>query len=179
MMYEKSRFRLEDEYEVANTMHFLHVKFRCDGEPFPALEGRAGFPLETCRCSRNTFVKDVLSEVPQPACEERIECVLDAARVLSIWWDPGSISLKVQHIMDRSYQVLRPKAVGFAYAFFRHRCLHVGIMAGTVPQKSVILSFAGSRLVAGSDEDHRVWLENWKRDGMEARRAVSAKGTGV
>ncbi|VDO61993.1 unnamed protein product [Haemonchus placei] len=60
--------RLEDEYEAANAMHFFHVKFLCDGQPFPALDGRAAFPLETCRCSRNTFVKDILSEVVQPAC---------------------------------------------------------------------------------------------------------------
>ncbi|VDO85689.1 unnamed protein product [Haemonchus placei] len=151
--------RLEDEYEVADTMHFLHVKFRCDGQPFPALEGRAGFPLETCRCSRNTFVKDMLSEVPQPACEERIECVLDAARVLSIWWDPGSISLKVQRIMDRSYQVLRPKAVGFAYAFFRHRCLHVGIMAGTVPQKAL---FCHSQIQGWSLDLTRIIEYGWR-----------------
>ncbi|KAK5971671.1 hypothetical protein GCK32_006177 [Trichostrongylus colubriformis] len=125
---------VEDEYEVSDSMHFLHVQFRCDGQPFPAIEGRAGFQLNSCRCSRSTYVKDLLPDIPPPALDERVECVLDAARVLSIWWDVGSISLKVQRIMDRSYKVLKPKAVGFAYAFFRHRCLHVAIMAGSVPQ---------------------------------------------
>ncbi|KAK5974308.1 hypothetical protein GCK32_006545, partial [Trichostrongylus colubriformis] len=134
VMNENTRFRVEDEYEVSDSMHFLHVQFRCDGQPFPAIEGRAGFQLNSCRCSRSTYVKDLLPDIPPPAVDERVECVLDAARVLSIWWDVGSISLKVQRIMDRSYKVLKPKAVGFAYAFFRHRCLHVAIMAGSVPQ---------------------------------------------
>ncbi|KAK6059014.1 hypothetical protein COOONC_03390, partial [Cooperia oncophora] len=129
-------FRSKDEYDVADVMHFLHVGFRCDGQPFPAVEGRASFPLDSCRCSRTTRVGQLLSVVPQPACDERIECVLDAARVLAIWWDSGSVSLKVQRIMDKSYKVLTPKAIGFAYAFFRHRCLHVSIMAGTVPQEA-------------------------------------------
>ncbi|KAK6061638.1 hypothetical protein COOONC_00694 [Cooperia oncophora] len=29
----------KDEYDVADVMHFLHVGFRCDGQPFPAVEG--------------------------------------------------------------------------------------------------------------------------------------------
>ncbi|KAK5969000.1 Integrase catalytic domain-containing protein [Trichostrongylus colubriformis] len=132
VMNENTSFRVEDE--VSDSMHFLHVKFRCDGQPFPAIEGRAGFPLDSCRCSRSTYVRDLLPDIPPPAVDERVECVLDAARVLSIWWDVGSISLKVQRIMDKSYKALKPKAVGFAYAFFRHRCLHVAIMAGSVPQ---------------------------------------------
>ncbi|KAK6062095.1 hypothetical protein COOONC_00244 [Cooperia oncophora] len=118
-------FRSKDEYDVADVMHFLHVGFRCDGQPFPAVEGRGSFPLDSCRCSRTTRVGQLLSVVPQPACDERIECVLDAARV------PSDM-----RIMDKSYKVLTPKAIGFAYAFFRHRCLHVSIMAGTVPQEA-------------------------------------------
>ncbi|KAK6036274.1 hypothetical protein COOONC_26221 [Cooperia oncophora] len=69
-------FRSKDEYDVADVMHFLHVGFRCDGQPFPASYYSVG---------------QLLSVVPQPACDERIECVLDAARVLAIWWDSGSV----------------------------------------------------------------------------------------
>ncbi|EYC44820.1 hypothetical protein Y032_0448g1637 [Ancylostoma ceylanicum] len=114
-------------------MHFLHVKFACDGQPFPSLNGRPGFTLSQCRCSQNIVVDDLLPMIPQPAYDERVECVLDAARALAVWWNPGSISLKVQRIVDKSFMALTPKAVAFAYAFFRAKCMHVSIMTAMVP----------------------------------------------
>ncbi|KIH59824.1 hypothetical protein ANCDUO_09932 [Ancylostoma duodenale] len=71
-------FRNEDDYDVVDPMHFLHVKFACDGQPFPSVSGRPGFPLTQCRCSQNIVVGDLLPMVPQPAYDERVECVLDA-----------------------------------------------------------------------------------------------------
>ncbi|KAK6033275.1 hypothetical protein OSTOST_00503 [Ostertagia ostertagi] len=111
--------RAVDEFDVNDTMHFLHVMFKCDGQPFPAVDGRSGFMLHQCRCSRSICVGDLLPMVPQPAREERVACVLDAARVFAIWWGTGSISLKVQSIVDKSFLANSPKAVGYAYAFFR------------------------------------------------------------
>ncbi|KAL6723814.1 hypothetical protein Aduo_018780 [Ancylostoma duodenale] len=125
--------RIEDDFDVVDPMHFLHVKFACDGQAFPSVNGRPGFPLTQCRCSQNIVVGDLLPMVPQPAYDERVECVLDAARALAVWWGPGSISLKVQRIVDKSYMALTPKAVAFAYAFFRAKCMHVSIMTAMVP----------------------------------------------
>ncbi|VDL83425.1 unnamed protein product [Nippostrongylus brasiliensis] len=125
-----------EEFKVADEQHFLHVTFRCYGQPFPEFKGKPGFPLHTCRCSKELFVKDLLSAVPSPAAEERIECVLDAARVLTIWWGLGSISRKVQRILDREHLAVNTKAIGVAYAFFRAKCSHVLLMSALVPQNA-------------------------------------------
>ncbi|VDL67784.1 unnamed protein product [Nippostrongylus brasiliensis] len=114
-------------------MHFLHMTFQCDGQPFPAVEGRPGFPLYPCRCGRRTEVCDLLPAVPPPAAEDKIECVLEAARVLSIWWGSGSISMKCQRIMNKAFLSINPKAVAVAYSFFKMMCTHVAIMSGLVP----------------------------------------------
>ncbi|XGW13740.1 hypothetical protein V3C99_000224 [Haemonchus contortus] len=68
--------RLEDEYEVADAMHFRHVESRCDGPQFPPLDRRAGFPLETCRGSRdgprgNPSVVDRTQSSGEPAIKDR------------------------------------------------------------------------------------------------------------
>ncbi|VDP37744.1 unnamed protein product [Heligmosomoides polygyrus] len=104
---------------------------RCMADPAPAIY----MPLQS-----STVCQGSLPHVPQPAAEERIECVLDAARVLAIWWGPGSISAKSQRIMDRHYLALSTKAMGVAYAFFRTRCSHVLLagMAGLVSPKARI-----------------------------------------
>ncbi|XGW28157.1 hypothetical protein V3C99_008173, partial [Haemonchus contortus] len=131
-----SFFRLENDYDVDSSMHFLHVRFKCDGQSFPSVEGRPGFPLSSCRCSQQITVSDLLPSVPPPAAGERIQCVLDAARVLAIWWGEGSVSCKVQRIMDSSSLALNPKSVAVAYCFFRFRCSHVALMSGMVPQEA-------------------------------------------
>lgn len=128
--------RLENDYDVDDDMHFLHVRFRCDGQPFPAVDGRPGFPLPSCRVSQMTIVSDMLPTVPPPAAEEKVECVLDAARVLAVWWGTGSISEKCRRIMDKTYLAINPKAVAVAYSFFRRRCTHVAVMSGMVPAES-------------------------------------------
>ncbi|VDO76537.1 unnamed protein product [Heligmosomoides polygyrus] len=64
-------------------MHFLHLRFRCDGQPFPAVDGRPGFSILSCRVSQMTLVSDLLPTVPPLAAEENVECVMDAARVLA------------------------------------------------------------------------------------------------
>ncbi|KAK6056783.1 zinc knuckle [Cooperia oncophora] len=127
---------LENDYDVDSTMHFLHVRFKCDGQSFPSVDGRPGFDLSRCRCSQKTTVSDLIPSVPPPASAERVQCVLDAARVLAIWWGPGSIMCKAQRIADSSYLALHPKAVAVAYSFFRSRCSHVAIMSGLVPQEA-------------------------------------------
>ncbi|KAL6726737.1 hypothetical protein Aduo_008677 [Ancylostoma duodenale] len=127
---------LEDEYDVKDSMHFLHMQFRCDGQSFPSIEGQPGFPLPSCRCSQTIVAGDLIPTLPQPAFDERIECVLDAARVLAIWWGQGSISQKVHYITDRTVFALNPKAVGYAYAFFRTRCNHISIMSAAVPREA-------------------------------------------
>lgn len=49
LLWEDTEFeRFEDEWDVIDPMNSLHVKFRCDGQPFPSLNGRPGFPLSTC-----------------------------------------------------------------------------------------------------------------------------------
>ncbi|VDO92581.1 unnamed protein product [Heligmosomoides polygyrus] len=128
--------KLENDYDVDDDMHFLHLRFRCDGQPFPAVDGRPGFPLPSCRVSQMTIVSDMLPTVPPPAAEEKVECVLDAARVLAVWWGTGSISEKCRRIMDKTYLAINPKAVAVAYLFFRRRCTHVAVMSGMVPAES-------------------------------------------
>ncbi|KHJ98572.1 zinc knuckle [Oesophagostomum dentatum] len=127
---------IEDEYDVKDAMHFLHMQFRCDGQSFPSVNGKPGFPLPFCHCSQTICAGDLVPSLPQPAFDERVECVLDAARILAIWWGEGSISQKVHNIVDRGFLALNPKAVGYAYAFFRARCNHVSIMAATVPREA-------------------------------------------
>ncbi|KIH58474.1 hypothetical protein ANCDUO_11320 [Ancylostoma duodenale] len=136
IIVDESSFRLEDEYDVKDSMHFLHMQFRCDGQSFPSIEGQPGFPLPSCRCSQTIVAGDLIPTLPQPAFDERIECVLDAARVLAIWWGQGSISQKVHYITDRTVFALNPKAVGYAYAFFRTRCNHISIMSAAVPREA-------------------------------------------
>ncbi|KAL6730447.1 hypothetical protein Aduo_001423 [Ancylostoma duodenale] len=46
------------------------------------------------------------------------------------------ISQKVHQIVDRSVLALNPRAVGYAYAFFRSRCNHVSIMTAMVPKEA-------------------------------------------
>ncbi|KAK6061360.1 reverse transcriptase [Cooperia oncophora] len=65
-------FRLEDAYDVNDNMHFLHMLFKCDGQNFPQMDGRNGFPLAGCRVGQNTFVHDLLPVVPQPAADEEL-----------------------------------------------------------------------------------------------------------
>ncbi|KAK6018546.1 zinc knuckle [Ostertagia ostertagi] len=126
--------RLENDYDVDSSMHFLHVRFKCDGQSFPSIDGRPGFSLSACRCSQKTTVSDLIPSVPPPAAGERVQCVLDAARALAIWWGEGSISCKVQRIVNSSYLALNPKSVAVAYCFFKSRCSHVALMSGMVPQ---------------------------------------------
>ncbi|VDP42038.1 unnamed protein product [Heligmosomoides polygyrus] len=136
VLTESAYFSTEEEIVVPNEQHFLHVRFRCMGQQFPETNGRRGFQLSTCCCSRELVVKDLLMAVPSPAAEERIECVLDAARILTLWWGPDSISKKVQWICDRNHLALNIKAVGVACAFFRAKCSYVLLMCGLLPQSS-------------------------------------------
>ncbi|VDP33292.1 unnamed protein product [Heligmosomoides polygyrus] len=131
---EENFRRLENDYDVDDEMHFLHLQFKCDGQPFPAVEGRLGFPLTGYRVSQRTTAKDLLPKVPKPAADERLECVLDVARVLALWWGSGSVSVKVKKIRDKNCLAINPKSVAVAYAFFKSRCSHVAAMAGLVPQ---------------------------------------------
>lgn len=59
-------------------------------------------------------MRNLLPDVPLPAGNERVECVLDAARIFAIWWDAGSISRKVQKIVDKSALAISTRAVGMA-----------------------------------------------------------------
>ncbi|EYC16809.1 hypothetical protein Y032_0032g2506 [Ancylostoma ceylanicum] len=131
-------FRVENEYDVSSELHFLHVQFRCSGQPFPAVDGRPGFALDGCRCSASIVASDLIPTLLPPAADVRIECVLDAARVLSIWSSTGSISAKQQAILDPSVKMLNPRALAHAYVFFRHRCSHIAMMTALVPPGSAL-----------------------------------------
>ncbi|VDL69682.1 unnamed protein product [Nippostrongylus brasiliensis] len=77
----------ELEFSVPNDSHILHAQFRCRGQEFPAVNGSPSFPMSTC-------------------------CV--QARLLSIWSGLGSISNKVQQIMNPAVKRIDPRSVGFA-----------------------------------------------------------------
>ncbi|VDO78406.1 unnamed protein product [Haemonchus placei] len=67
--------------------HAKHLKiaFKCDGQISPSVNERPGSPLSSRRCSQKIIVSHLIPSVPPPAAGERIQCVLDAARVLAVW----------------------------------------------------------------------------------------------
>ncbi|RCN47701.1 hypothetical protein ANCCAN_06266 [Ancylostoma caninum] len=129
---------VENEYDVGSELHFLHMQFRCSGQPFPAVEGRPDFALHGCRCSSTIVASDLIPTILPPAADVRVECVLDAARILSIWSSTGSNTAKQQAILDPSVKVLNPRALAHAYVFFRHRCSHIAMMTALVPPGSTL-----------------------------------------
>ncbi|VDO33242.1 unnamed protein product [Heligmosomoides polygyrus] len=135
-------FRVEDEFEVLNEMNLLHVRFRCSGQPFPALDGKPSFSLEECRCSASIVAKELIPVLLFPASDHRVDCAIDPARILSIWASAGSISAEHKAILDSSVKV-NLHAVAYEYAFFRHRCAHVALMSSccTCKQQPVPLQY--------------------------------------
>ncbi|VDP38305.1 unnamed protein product [Heligmosomoides polygyrus] len=62
--------RVEEEIEVADPQHFLHVRLRCDGQSFPALHGRPA------RCSQVLGVRDLLSNVSNKRWKKELSVYL-------------------------------------------------------------------------------------------------------
>ncbi|VDO20406.1 unnamed protein product [Heligmosomoides polygyrus] len=169
MRMARPKFRIEDEWDVIDPMNF---------------------PLSTCQCSQQLVVRDLLVNVPQPAAHERIECVLDAARVLAVWWGPGSIALKGQRIVDRNYLALSTKAMGVAYAFFKARMavgcdacggirLRDRTSAGMGLRRShvgVAYAFFKARMAVGCDACGGIRLRDRTSAGMGLRRSHANYG---
>ncbi|VDO71278.1 unnamed protein product [Heligmosomoides polygyrus] len=62
---------LESDYDVDDDKHFLHLRFRCDEQPFPAVDGRPGFPLPSCHVSQMTIVPRSLRPAGKPLVGSR------------------------------------------------------------------------------------------------------------
>ncbi|VDL77857.1 unnamed protein product [Nippostrongylus brasiliensis] len=123
-------FGLEEPgFIVQSPSHILHVQFQCRGQDFPAVSGSLSFPLQTCSVAGKIRALDLISILPHPASDVGVDCVLSAARILSIWSGPGSASSKAEQIVNPMVKKLDPRAVGFAYAFFKTRCVHIAMMA--------------------------------------------------
>lgn len=130
--------RSEREFDVSDTMHCLHVEFRCQGQRMPALPGVPSMNLPECNVGSSVVAGDLIPTLPQPAYDHRVENVLEAARVIAIWQGCGSLAEKIRWILDPQQKRITPKSVGLAYAFFRARCMHVAIMASTVPKDGIL-----------------------------------------
>ncbi|VDP16094.1 unnamed protein product [Heligmosomoides polygyrus] len=128
----------EREFDVSDTMHCLHVEFRCQGQRMPALPGVPSMNLPECNVGSSVVAGDLIPTLPQPAYDHRVENVLEAARVIAIWQGCGSLAEKIRWILDPQQKRITPKSVGLAYAFFRARCMHVAIMASTVPKDGIL-----------------------------------------
>lgn len=132
MIRADCNFRDELEFTVQDPSHILHAQFQCRGQDFPAVNGSPSFPLEKCRVAGSIRAVDLISILPHPANCYEVDCVLSAARILSIWSGPGSVTSKVEQILNPAVKKLDPRAVGFAYAFFKTRCVHIAMMAKLV-----------------------------------------------
>ncbi|VDP39960.1 unnamed protein product [Heligmosomoides polygyrus] len=128
----------DNEFNVPDDRHCLHVQFRCRGQPFPAMKGGPGFPLSECRVAGSFSAGDLVTALPPPASALPIECVLDAARVFTTWSSTGTIAAKVDQIMDTSVRKLEPRAVAYAYAVFKNKCAHVINMARAIEPASIM-----------------------------------------
>ncbi|RCN39743.1 hypothetical protein ANCCAN_14315 [Ancylostoma caninum] len=100
--------RSDREFDVNDEMHCLHGRFRCQGQPLPLLEELPQMDMSQCNC----------------------------ARVIAIWQDCGTLAEKVAWIQDPFHRRITPESMG--YAFFRSRCLHLSVMAGTIPSDGIM-----------------------------------------
>ncbi|KAK6024067.1 hypothetical protein OSTOST_10129 [Ostertagia ostertagi] len=128
----------EHEFDVPDDGHILHAQFRCRGQDFPALKGGPSFTLASCCLSKTLTAGDLITALPHPARAMPIECVLEAARVFTIWTQPGSLALKAQRITNLEDKVIDPRALGFAYALFRSKCAHVSNMARAIEPATIM-----------------------------------------
>ncbi|VDP00468.1 unnamed protein product [Heligmosomoides polygyrus] len=95
--------RSEKKFDVTDAMHSLHAQFRCQRQPFPIMPGHPGIPADAtsrCQCGLTLTVSDLISNVPQPVNDHRVETVLEAARVLAIWNGVRTLTDKVKWICD-------------------------------------------------------------------------------
>ncbi|EYB82348.1 hypothetical protein Y032_0361g3462 [Ancylostoma ceylanicum] len=121
-------------------MYFLNASFRCQGQPFPLVPGHPNLMPEvtTSYCGSGTITAgEIIKGLPSPACEHRVDTVLEAARILAIWNGAGTLTEKLKWIEDPFHRRVTARSVGLAYAFFRTRCLHVSLMSTTVPQNAM------------------------------------------
>ncbi|EYC04907.1 hypothetical protein Y032_0085g1856 [Ancylostoma ceylanicum] len=133
--------RSEKEFDVQDEMHFLHGKFRCMGQPFPVMPDHPGLTPDVgtrCRCSTSIKAMDLIPSLPAPACEHRVENVLEAARIFAIWNGSGTLAEKIRWIQDPFHRRITARSVALAYSFFKTRCLHVSFFATTIPANAVM-----------------------------------------
>ncbi|RCN42760.1 hypothetical protein ANCCAN_11243, partial [Ancylostoma caninum] len=90
----------EKEFDVKDEMHFLHGQFRCMGQPFPMIPDHpmTADVASKCHCSGMIRAVNLIPTLPAPACDHRIENVLEAARVLAIWNGSGTLKEKLRWI---------------------------------------------------------------------------------
>ncbi|EYC17492.1 hypothetical protein Y032_0030g2085 [Ancylostoma ceylanicum] len=130
-------FRAVTEFEVPDSTHCLHGQFRCVGQQMPLVPGVPQLP-PPCRVSTAITAGQIIPELPEPAYSHRVENVLEAARIIAVWQGCGTLAEKITWIADPAHRRISPRSVALAYAFFRSRCMHVAIMASTVPSQGIM-----------------------------------------
>lgn len=103
--------------------NIFHLKWRCQGQRFPAVRGHPGFEMRRCN-QTNLKASDVLSLLPRDLINFPTPTMLDVARLISIWTSPGSISEKTLRILNPSYKTLSFTGLRCALSFFRAKCSH-------------------------------------------------------
>ncbi|VDO90683.1 unnamed protein product [Heligmosomoides polygyrus] len=118
--------------------HMLQAQFRCRGQDFPSVKGGPSFALPSGKVAGSMTAGELVAALPHPAKDFPIECVQDAARVFSIWSQPGSKALKCKRILYVGDRIVDPRSIGLAYAAFKSHCGHVNNMARVLEPATIM-----------------------------------------
>ena len=98
-------FSTSGEEIVITEEHFFNLKWKCHGQPFPAIGGNMGFEMPHCNLS-DLRASDVLHFLPQEIMNFPTPTIMDVARLISIWTSTESVSEKVHHVFSPGHKTL-------------------------------------------------------------------------
>lgn len=130
-------FSTSGEEIVITEEHFFNLKWKCHGQPFPAIGGNMGFEMPHCNLS-DLRASDVLHFLPQEIMNFPTPTIMDVARLISIWTSTESVSEKVYRVLNPGHKTLSLTGLRCALSFFRSRCSHHAWLYKCYPRTTVL-----------------------------------------